>query len=186
MQTPHQRVSVQDLRNTRVAEEIARGRRERSDSGDRVYAKLGAPLAPKGYRVAIVWRVDHEAQRAATPYNNRYRRVFEELIALGIAARPVVYADNIAGELRVDLLTLMVSSSGSIRSTKAGRDKRSTRRCATLRHEALGSARTRRHPQDGGQGGLASDETSRLGHGHSSVPVRRGFPCCVPENIVVE
>jgi hypothetical protein len=63
------------------------------------------PLAARGYRVAIVWRGDHETRCAATPYNNRYRRVFEELLALGIDARPVVYADDIALEVRDQLLT---------------------------------------------------------------------------------
>ena len=59
----------------------------------------------RGYRVAILWRGDHETRRSATPYNNRYRRVFEELIALGIDAQPVVYADDIAAEVRNQLLT---------------------------------------------------------------------------------
>jgi hypothetical protein len=75
---------------------------------DQLYARFGtapAPLAPKGYRVAIVWRGDQEIRRAATVYNNRYRRVFEELLALGIDARPVVYADDIAGKVRKHLLT---------------------------------------------------------------------------------
>ena len=49
----------------------------------------------KRWRVAILWRGDHETRRAATPYNSRHRRVFEELIALGIDAQPVVYADDI-------------------------------------------------------------------------------------------
>jgi hypothetical protein len=57
-----------------------------------------------GYRVAILWRGDHEARRAATPYNNRYCRVFEELIALGIDARPAVYADDIASEVHDELM----------------------------------------------------------------------------------
>ena len=56
-----------------------------------------------GYRVAILWRGDQEMRRAATPYNNRYRRVFQELIALGINARPVIYADDIASEVRAEL-----------------------------------------------------------------------------------
>ncbi len=58
----------------------------------------------KRYRVAILWRGDHEARRAATPYNNRYRRVFEELISLGIDAQPVVYADDFANEAREQLM----------------------------------------------------------------------------------
>lgn len=56
------------------------------------------------YRVAILWRGDRDARRAATPYNNRYRQVFEELITLGIDARPVVYADDIASEVQRELL----------------------------------------------------------------------------------
>ena len=35
----------------------------------------------KSHRVAIVWRGDHEARRAATPQNNRFYRIFEELAA---------------------------------------------------------------------------------------------------------
>jgi hypothetical protein len=56
-----------------------------------------------GYRVAILWRGDQEVRCAATPYNNPYRRVFQELIALGINARPVIYADDIASEVRAEL-----------------------------------------------------------------------------------
>jgi hypothetical protein len=59
----------------------------------------------KGYRVAILWRGDHATRRAATPFNNRYCRVFEELIALGIEAEPVVYADDVADEVREELMT---------------------------------------------------------------------------------
>src|SRR5437762_13096101 len=58
----------------------------------------------KSYRVAIVWRGDHEARRAATPQNNRFYRIFEELAALGIDAEPAVYADDIADEVRAQLL----------------------------------------------------------------------------------
>jgi hypothetical protein len=58
----------------------------------------------RGYRIAILWRGDHETRRAATVYNNRYSRVFEELIALGVDAQPVVYADDIADEVREQLM----------------------------------------------------------------------------------
>ena len=37
--------------------------------------------APK---IAIVWRGDREARRAANPANNRFHRVFEELASVGI------------------------------------------------------------------------------------------------------
>jgi hypothetical protein len=55
-------------------------------------------------RIAILWRGDREARRAATPQNNRFHRVFEELAALGIQAEPAVYADDLAGEVRDQLL----------------------------------------------------------------------------------
>jgi hypothetical protein len=55
-------------------------------------------------KVAILWRGDHETRRAATPPNNRYRPIFEELIAAGVDAQPAVYADDIAGEVRDQLL----------------------------------------------------------------------------------
>ena len=56
------------------------------------------------HRIAILWRGDREARRAATPRNNRFHRVFEELAALGIQAEPAVYADDLAEEVRDQLL----------------------------------------------------------------------------------
>ena len=61
---------------------------------------------PKPHRVAIVWRGDRDMRRAATPQNNRFHRVFEELAALGIGAEPAVYDDEIAGEVREQLLAV--------------------------------------------------------------------------------
>lgn len=58
----------------------------------------------KPYRIAVVWRGDREARQAATPQNNRFHRVFEELAALGIDAQPAVYDDDFAGEVREQLL----------------------------------------------------------------------------------
>jgi hypothetical protein len=55
-------------------------------------------------KVAIVWRGDREARQAATPANNRFHRVFEELAAAGVDAEPVVYADDFAEEVREQLL----------------------------------------------------------------------------------
>jgi hypothetical protein len=57
-----------------------------------------------GKTVAIVWRGDAETRRNATPQNNRFHRVFEELAAVGIRAEPVVYADDIVEEVREQLL----------------------------------------------------------------------------------
>ena len=78
-----------------------------SNTSNQSFEKHGtrrAPLARKAYRIAILWRGDTEMRRAATPHNNRYNRVFEELIALGIDAHPAVYADDYAGEVRDQLL----------------------------------------------------------------------------------
>src|ERR1700680_2272473 len=60
----------------------------------------------KHHRIAVLWRGDREARQAATPQNNRYHRVFEELAALGIHAEPAVYADEIAKEVREQLLAV--------------------------------------------------------------------------------
>lgn len=55
-------------------------------------------------RIAVLWRGEAEARRTATPQNNRFYRVFEELSALGIHAETAIYADDIAGEVREQLL----------------------------------------------------------------------------------
>src|SRR6266851_10196586 len=67
---------------------------------------MGTTVNTKPYKIAILWRGDREARRAATPQNNRYHRIFEELAALGIHAEPAVYADDIAGEVRTQLLAV--------------------------------------------------------------------------------
>ena len=56
------------------------------------------------YRVAIVWRGDREARRNATPQNNRFHRVFEELAAVGIEAEPAVFDEDFADEVHDQLL----------------------------------------------------------------------------------
>ena len=55
-------------------------------------------------KIAIVWRGDREARRNATPANNRFHRVFEELAAVGIDTEPAVYDEAFADELRAQLL----------------------------------------------------------------------------------
>jgi hypothetical protein len=57
-------------------------------------------------RVAVVWRADHETRRTATPANNRFHRVFEELAAIGIHAEPAVFDEDFADEVRDQLLTM--------------------------------------------------------------------------------
>jgi hypothetical protein len=56
-------------------------------------------------RIAILWRGSHDDRRTATPHNNRYHRIFAELAALGIDTEPAVYADDIADEVRTQLMT---------------------------------------------------------------------------------
>ncbi len=60
-----------------------------------------AAVRPK--RIAIVWRGDRAARRAATPQNNRYHRIFEELAALGVQAEPAVFDEEFVGEVREQL-----------------------------------------------------------------------------------
>jgi hypothetical protein len=55
-------------------------------------------------KIAIVWRGDREARRNATPANNRFHRIFEELAAVGIYAEPAVYDEEFADEVRAQLL----------------------------------------------------------------------------------
>jgi hypothetical protein len=58
------------------------------------------------FRIAVLWRGDREARQAATPQNNRYHRIFDELAALGIDAEPAVYAEDFADEVREQLLAV--------------------------------------------------------------------------------
>ena len=59
----------------------------------------------KPYKIAILWRDDAAARRAATPQNNRFYRIFEELAAVGIHAEPAVYDEEFADKVRDQLLT---------------------------------------------------------------------------------
>jgi hypothetical protein len=58
----------------------------------------------KRFKVAILWRGDLQARRNATPENNRFHRIFEELAAVGIRAEPAVYDEDFADEVREQLL----------------------------------------------------------------------------------
>ena len=60
----------------------------------------------KPHRIAILWRGDRVARRAATPQSNRFYRVFEELAAAGIDAEPAVYDEDMADEVRRQLLAV--------------------------------------------------------------------------------
>jgi hypothetical protein len=56
------------------------------------------------YKIAILWRCGAEARRAATPQDNRFHRVFEELAVVVIHAEPAVYDEEFADEVREELL----------------------------------------------------------------------------------
>ncbi|MBY5847627.1 Cj0069 family protein [Rhizobium leguminosarum] len=57
-------------------------------------------------QIAIVWRGDREARRAATPQNNRFHRIFEELAAVGLATEPAVFDEEFADEVLEQLLAV--------------------------------------------------------------------------------
>src|SRR5690348_2356958 len=59
----------------------------------------------KSFKVAILWRNDLEVRRNATPANNRFHRIFEELAEVGIDAEPAVYDEDFADEVREQLLS---------------------------------------------------------------------------------
>jgi hypothetical protein len=69
-------------------------------------AKHSTEADMEPYRIAVLWRGDREARQAATPQNNRYHRIFEELAALGIHAEPAVYDEAFADEVREQLLAV--------------------------------------------------------------------------------
>ncbi len=66
----------------------------------------GHKFDSKPYKIAIVWRGDREARQAATPQNNRFYRIFEELAALGLEAEPAVFDENFVDEVRDQLLAV--------------------------------------------------------------------------------
>src|SRR6202047_4794903 len=55
-------------------------------------------------KIAIVWRGDPASRAAATTENNRYCQIFAELRALGIAAEPAVYCEELQDEVRAQLM----------------------------------------------------------------------------------
>ena len=92
-------------------------------------------------KLALLWRGDREARCNATPQNNRFKRVFEELATIGISAEPAVYADEMAGEVREQLLNVdgvLVWVDPISKDRKTG--LRSMQCCGTSRPGASGSA----------------------------------------------
>lgn len=56
------------------------------------------------FKVAVLWAGDRAARAGATTRNNRYKEIFDKLAALGIEAEPAIYADEMAAEVRAQLL----------------------------------------------------------------------------------
>ena len=64
----------------------------------------GRKSDPKSYKISILWRGDAAARQAATPQNNRFQRIFEELAEVGIDAEPAVYDEEFTDDVREQLL----------------------------------------------------------------------------------
>lgn len=58
------------------------------------------------HSVAILSRGDADTRRGATPQNSRFAQIFEALAALGIEARPAIYDESCAEEVREQLLAV--------------------------------------------------------------------------------
>jgi hypothetical protein len=57
-------------------------------------------------KLGLLWRGDRDARNTVTAQNSRLHRVFEALAMLGAHADPVVYAEEMADEVRKQLLAL--------------------------------------------------------------------------------
>ena len=58
------------------------------------------------FRVALLWRGDREARLAARPEESRFCAIFEALERQGIQAEPAVYSEDMAEEVRNQLLQM--------------------------------------------------------------------------------
>ncbi|MCI3132841.1 Cj0069 family protein [Phenylobacterium aquaticum] len=58
------------------------------------------------YRVAVVWRGDLAGRAEATADNNRLKAIFAALARAGISAEPAVFCEDVADEVRTQLLTM--------------------------------------------------------------------------------
>ena len=56
------------------------------------------------FKLAVLWSGDRATRTSATPHDNRYKQIFDELAAIGIHAEPAVYADDMVSEVREQLL----------------------------------------------------------------------------------
>ena len=124
-------------------------------------------------KLAVLWRGDREARCNATPQNNRFKHVFEELATLGISAEPAVYADDMANEVREQLLNV---DGVLVWVNPISEEQNRTTLDAMLRDVNLGQRRSRRDPKDGSERSSSSHETSWLGHRHPSLSHRPRLP----------
>jgi|SRR6516162_4467177 len=60
----------------------------------------------KSYKIAILWRGDPAERAAATPQNNRYHRIFEEIEAHGMHAELILFAEEVIDEVEKQLMTV--------------------------------------------------------------------------------
>ena len=135
-------------------------------------------------KLALLWRGDREARRNATPQNNRFNRVFEALATIGIPAEPAVYADEMAAEVREQLLKLDGVLVWVDPISKGQRPDYARCDVAGRRVQGnLGQRRSRRDPQDGCEGSSSSHEASRLGHRHPSLSHRSAFREAFPPRL---
>ncbi|MET4043388.1 hypothetical protein ABIC03_005100 [Bradyrhizobium sp. RT6a] len=67
---------------------------------------MAEPQSPFLHSVAILSRGDAVARRDATPQNSRFVQVFEALAALGVEARPAIYDESFAEDIREQLLAV--------------------------------------------------------------------------------
>jgi hypothetical protein len=72
----------------------------------RARTSAGLAAGAASPKLALLWRGDREARRIVTAQNCRLHKVFEALTMLGVGAEPVLYADEIADEVREHLLKL--------------------------------------------------------------------------------
>jgi hypothetical protein len=78
-------------------------RRKCNEARNKASERFGM-IEGKVGKLALLWRGDRQARGEATARNNRLNQVFEALAALGIRAEPAVYADEMADEVRQQLL----------------------------------------------------------------------------------
>lgn len=65
-----------------------------------------ARSAESPFKVALLWRGDRQARLDAHPAGSRLSAIFEALVRRGVEAEPAVYSEDMAGEVRDQLLRM--------------------------------------------------------------------------------